>query len=1243
QLGEVTLAAAGTVDWKEGYDLKAQIPAVSLADVQTLASLDLPENLPVDPASPFELTTQVTGELDSPKARGRLANVDPIQVDKLSLATVWADFVLPLEKFRLKQFELTELRVVPDAGGLVLAQGQADLSDLETLEFELTGQADLPVDAFTQLYGVALPADMVLGSLSAELEAAGNLDNQTAVAQWQLSDSSFPGQGTLTLADQVVTAENTQLQVFGGTVAAQAVAQLDNGDWQATVLTDQVPIEQFTPQAQGLLRAELDAAGNLNDLDLAKIQAGGRAAIANAQVLIPNTNQPVLAPGDWTTDFRWQGDRVVVDSFNAPGLQADGTIGVDFNQPIPIGELDLNVVLEQYDLGPLNTLTPQTVNDYGQLAGLTSFNGRLTGTIDNPSLAGNARLDELALNGFVFESLSGPMTFSLTDGGALDLTGGQDRIQLALDSRFWPTVFEVRNQEFVAQGYGEGRQLHADITQLPLDKLNVRPVAGFGTVAGVLDATIDANLADFANPMAMGEITLENPSLAPIDAQQFAARFRYGNNTATIDQGELLLGDSRYSLTGRASLVPQLQYNGNVTIEEGRIEDLVALVEKLDLSTLGLEDFATPEGTAADLAVPPIALPAGTLLEQIVALEDFLASLPDVTEANNGGFFVPDLTDLSGGFSGTIGFEGDSLALSDASVEFNLEGDSWEWGPYAPPNEFLVQGNIQTLQLEIQPSFITAGDTRIDLSGSGDLDQLTGQLQVTNLPVELAQSIYPLPVAVAGDLGLVTNFSGSLADPIVQGRAVIIDPQINNYPLEEIGANFTYRNATLDLASEVAIEPDDDPITLTGQATYALPFMAQQPSNRLALKAVVPDDSFDLINTLSQDQVRWEQGQGNIVVQVDGTLERPIISGNVRLRDGIIGSDLLETPITNLNGDIEFDLAQLTIPNLQANLGDGQLQVTGQLPIWPFGFPLAAQPVSSNKNRRAKQTEQQTTAPNRLVISLDQLPIDYSGILQAMFDGKVYVDGSVLLPVIGGDLEISRGRVQALDLLSFVGAIELPTESTVDQADLYQADFFGEEEQEEQEAEKKAVGFVDFITLKDFSIVLTDRLSVAGRFLGQPLFDVRAAGKMAVNGPLKNLQPEGEFELQSGWINLFSNQFRLDANQPNTAKFAGELDPVVDVVMKTRVRETDVTRVPAAADGIVGAEVDDTTTVDSVGDVQFINVEAVAKGQASQLTKNLKLTSNPSYPQDTLLVLLGSNVVGLLVNFKFFVSWLACP
>ncbi|MGC1306848.1 MAG: translocation/assembly module TamB domain-containing protein [Phormidesmis sp.] len=1228
QVGGVALVASGSVDLQAGYDLTAQIPAVTVAEVESLAEIALP----VAASGAFQLTTSVTGELEDPQVRGRLASLQPLQVDRLGFETAVADFELKLSEFEPSRLDLTALRIVPQAGGSILASGQADLSDLQNPTFELTAQADLPADSFAQTYGVALPADVVIGTLTADVQAKGSLDAQTAFAQWQLTDSTFPGQGDITLVDKTVVLDNTRLRVAEGTVTAEAIAQLESGEWQATAATAQVPVEQFTAQAQGLLSADIEASGNLNALDLETIQASGTAAIADAQILIASASEPLLEQGTWRTAFEWQGDRIAVNSFTAPGIYADGTIGVDFTQTIPIGDLALNVALDSFDLNPLNQFAPPQVAQYAQLGGFTSFDGRLTGTIENPSIVGQARLNNLALNQLLFEPLSGPVAFSLADGGRVSLQGQQDQIQLSISDQLWPNSFEVRNREFIVRGYGEGRQLHADIIQLPLSELNLRPAdefglrtasgAPFGAIAGTLNASIDANLRDFSSPVASGTLTIDQPSLDPIEAQQIAANFNYANSTATLNQGELLFDDSRYLLTGSATITPEIQYEGELTIAEGRIEDLVAVIEAVDLSSFGVGEPAMLLGSAADLRpTEPVGLPAVAFLQQLDSFVAFVDSQPKDTD-DSGTLVIPPFEDLEGEFTGVVKVAGRSLALSDLNADFDIQGSGWEWGSYSPTNRFVLNGEVQQNTFSIESAFVSAGETTIDLSGSGSLNALEGQLVVDNLPVELAGSIYPLPVSLAGDLDVMTTFGGSLANPVVIGEAAIAGAQISEYPLQRASANFNYRDAKLTLEGEAALEPDDEPIVIAGNLLYALPFMDRQPpAQRIEATAVVPGDSFDFINTLADDQIRWEGGTGEIVVQVDGTLDEPVVIGQASFNQGIVSSSLTNNNLTNINGAIQFDLAQISIQQLQANLGDGQLNVTGRLPLLPSGQSILAANLAAKEQptlvSRAKQIPQNT---NGLLISLNALPVDYSGILRAVFEGQVLVAGAVLQPTVSGNIEIDDGQVQANELLSKAGSISLPTAAAVEEVSPYRVEYLGPEALDSQQANQPQ-GLLDKVRLQNFSLAFGDRLDIIGR----PFYDLNALGSVVVSGPLNNLQPSGTIELTSGWINLFSTQFRLDSDAPNTATFTpeGGLNPFVDVVMTARVQDRDISPAPPSNGGFLEAETAIDPGLDTVGEIQYIKVQAIANGPASELSDSLTLTSNTSLSQGELLAILG--------------------
>ncbi len=910
-------------------------------------------------------------------------------------------------------------------------------------------------------------------------------------------------------------------------------------------------------------------------------------------------------------------------------MQANGTIGVDFTQSIPIGNLDLTVALQSFDLQPLNSFAPPKVKEYGELSGLTSFNGQLFGTLENPQLEGDARLDYLAVNQLLFEPVAGPVSLSLA-GANIDLRGREDRLQLVANGSLVESFrqqtlpdlsFEVKNQEFVAKGYGEDRQLHADIVQLPLSTLNVRPAVqyGFGTVAGLLDASVDVGFTDFSNPTANGTLSVTQPALNPVEAEQFTASFAYANSTATLEQGELLFDDSRYLLTGSASLTPTIQYEGELTIADGRIEDLVPIVEKLDLSAFGLEEPPSVLGSAADVTTQPVGLPADTFLARLESFVAFRQAHPE-EEAQPGDLVVPNLDELAGKFTGVIEVAGQSTALADLTADFKVQGEGWEWGPYTPPNEFLLSGDVQQGTFAVESAVVNAGETQIDLSGRGSLDRLTGRLMVDNLPVELAALVYPLPARVEGDLSLATTFGGSLANPVVEGEATVAGAQVNGQPIEQVEADFAYRNAVLRLDSEAAVVRTNNPITLEGTIPYALPFMTvQPPTEQIDLTAVVPNNSFEVVNALTDNQVRWEGGQGRVEVAVGGTLSQPVVAGQASFRDGTISSSLLRDSLTDLNGNVQFDLEQIDIQQLQAAMGDGRLAVTGTLPLLPSGQSILAQGLPA---LRAKQAPTNPQNRSGLVIALQDLPVDYSDILRATFAGRVFVTGAVLAPTVSGTVEIDDGQIQANRLLRQAGSINLPTAAEVEEVNPYRAEYLDIDPLALQPAEQPK-GILERLTLQNFELAFGDRLAI----VGSPFYNISALGDITVSGPLTALQPTGTIELKSGWINLFSTQFRLDSSAPNTATFTPEngLDPFVDVVMTARVQEANITPAPGVAGGFASAEINE-SPVETVGNVQYLNVQAIARGPASEVSDSLTLTSDPDRNQGELLALVGSGV-----------------
>ena len=1235
QLNDIVLTAFGTVDWEEGYDLTAQIPTISLAEVQTLADFDLP----VAADGTFQLITQVSGEIDTPQLQGRLANIEPVVIDKVGLETVAAEFALDRS-----QLELFDLLLRPQSGGVVTANGIINITELEDPIFQISGKADLSADSFAQTYNVSIPQDIILGNLSADFSAAGDRTTQIADVDWRLTDGTFVGTGEIDTADDLVLVQNTNLRSqtgdIVGAISADGSLRLSTGDWQADIQTEQIAVQQFTNKASGLLTADISTAGNLESLNLESIEANGSAVVADAQIRLKENTQPLLERGNWQTVFEWRGDRIAVNAFTAPGLQANGTIGIDPAQPNFIDTLNLDVALQTFNLQPINSLLPPIAQEYAQLAGTANFNGTISGTLSNPRIEGGARLNNLAINQLLFESISGPVNFSLAEGGRINLQGQQDRLQVTLTDAsnpsvpYWPTSFEVRNQEFIARGYGEGSQLHADIVQLPLDSLGLQLGAQYGLAPldGWLNASIDANLTDFSSPTAQGSFIVTKPTLSPVEADQFTASFAYANNTASLSQGELLFDNSRYLLSGSANLLGEVEYEGRLTIAEGNIEDIVPIVEALDFTSFS-GSAPTVQGSAADVVTQPVGLPNAPLAQRLESFMTFLAENPP-EEDELGDLARPPLEELEGDFTGTIevagSSPGNSLALADATANFDIRGNSWEWGQYSPDNEFAFVGEIAQMNVDIETAFINAGKTQIELSGDGNTNQLDGELVVEDLPIEIVELFYPLPARANGELDITATFDGSLASPIVEGEIVAQNTQVNDQSIERIGTSFNYRNAILGLDGKFAIAPADTPISIEGTIPYALPFMSVQPrTNQLNLTALAPTDSFEFIRAITDDRVRWQGGDGEVTVQVGGTIAQPLVNGQAIFKGGEISSLLLSNDITNLTGNVQFTLEDIFVEQITADMGGGNIAIAGSLPLLPSGASILSQAslISQTKQTDTKQadTEQtdteQTDSSNGLLVTLQQLPINYDDLLQAVFNGQALVTRSLIEPDISGLVEIDDGAVQANQLLREFGSINLPNAEEVEEISPYRVEYFGEEAI--LQAAEKPPSLLDGIQLQNFGVQFGDRLNI----LGQPFYNITASGGITVNGPLNNLQPNGTISLESGWINLFSTQFRLDNSAANTATFTpeGGINPYVDVAMRARVRDVDIEPAPRVTNGFLNAEINE-SKIERIGSVEYIRVNAIAQGPASELASNLTITSNTNRSQNQILALLGSDI-----------------
>jgi translocation and assembly module TamB len=122
-------------------------------------------------------------------------------------------------------------------------------------------------------------------------------------------------------------------------------------------------------------------------------------------------------------------------------------------------------------------------------------------------------------------------------------------------------------------------------------------------------------------------------------------------------------------------------------------------------------------------------------------------------------------------------------------------------------------------------------------------------------------------------------------------------------------------------------------------------------------------------------------------------LREPSLQGNLSVNSGILKLAALPEPITDLTGQIAFNLNQLQVQELRGQLGGGSLLAEGFLPV----------------NSRGALQMDKTSPP--LTLQLQGIRLNLPNLYTGRLEGEVVVGGLLLRPLIEGRLEVSEGIV----------------------------------------------------------------------------------------------------------------------------------------------------------------------------------------------------------------------------------------
>lgn len=948
----------------------------------------------------------------------------------------------------------------------------------------------------------------------------------------------------------------------GGNILVESF-DLDQQELSTALLTQDLQLKALSPQLQGQLAGNLLINVYLTNPSLKGVQAQGELTFSEGIAVI---ERPV------STLVNWNGEFLNLEKITGDNIEGTGWIRISENGQLEDLGLELNKA----------TINLAKFSEQLSLEGQLNFQGEINKNSNNIQVNGDLAISELEVPGLNFEPLlKGTIITKDSQELELNLAGENDKVQVSLASNYQPNQFLVEQGESSLRGDRYQDNLAITAENIPIEIINsiqFLPLNYELPLSGQLSAqaTVDLNTL-----YTVGNFQIAAPFLGQLKGEKLTANFNYRYQILNINNLELKQESTAY--VGEVELnlretVPQVQ--AKLTIQEGKVQDILETIQIFQLGDLLLGLSPRKYGNAATLNEDNTkvkqGLPNQSILEQLRLLAQLNYQLKEEQKTVNDTIELPDLDELKGSIDAEILVSG--YLDSRLQADFNIRGKNWQWGNYKV-NDLLVIGAFVDSIFNISTISLKSGESSLDFLGNFTQKQQNGRLTVTNLPLNLVESMLKLPVNVAikGKLNGAVNLGGSRENPQAQGNFTLEEMVIDQISVYSTQAIFNYKNANLNFSLKSLLTDKATPIELKGNFPYQLPFATIKPEKQqFNLSLNIQDQGLKLMNIFTEDIVSWQSGKGKVNIDILGTFDQAEgrllnikTAGEANFQDGVIVSQFFpDRPFQQIQGQILFDFNSIQVEELTGNFSGGDFSASGSIPLSQAG-----------------------TANEFLNIDLDYLTLQIKGLYEGGVEGNIQIFGSILEPNLTGKLNLSQGEVLLGDPSNSTAVLE---------------------------------GYASRIEFDGLQLNLKEEI----KLIRPPVLSFTADGTLNLFGNLNNPRPEGTIELKQGGVNLFTTNFRLANNTTNRARFFPNqgLDPYLEVELVGSVTETesqDLLRDPASS------EVSD-IPVSSFGTLETIRVEANVRGFASQLTNSLELSSSPPRTEQEIIALLGGSFVNTL-------------
>jgi translocation and assembly module TamB len=920
------------------------------------------------------------------------------------------------------------------------------------------------------------------------------------------------------------------------------------------------------------------------------LRLGGRLAAPRLAVVTGQDRQALLGP--WQAELAWSDGLLVLRRFQAEHLRASATLPLAPRpgRGLTAGDLEARFDLSPYPLARLKPLVGTELGGWLEARGvvrgpLRRLRPDLALRLRQPA-AGPLRLAETWSGRLRAELDPANPLGGVVGGGLLRMEADQPappgRLVASLDRRWMPRQVSLEREGGRLTLEGSPRGFRWRANNLPLEGLAL----AFGRRLETLQGRLGGEGTLELQPLAvLGDITLSQPRFLGLPGRRAQARVAYANRAYRV-RGlvePLGAGSIDISLEGRW----QGPFRGRF---QARQLDGQLFRALLAARGRGSDAEARSLGRADDL---------GTLVFDTIgeSLDDQLRALREAREATQRRFQA---------LTRPQGMEALLASLqTNVDADLILRGTDWR-----NVRVDLTGSGHLWVGLPDRDQALTS--TPFTMRLEGPLRDGDGTFALGGLPLGLLALLTPVPETLRGLLA-------------VSGRY-----RLGNQP--KLAVELSLRDGAIGPAplalerGELILEKGLLKVNLAargGVATNLVTLAGTLPLNPdsagLELRLSSRGDGLRVLTRLAGDAVVWKRGSTDLQLLVRGSVRDPIANGFIRLRGGEYA--LAGQILTDVEATVLFDFEQVLVQELRARAGArGRLQGEGRIGL-----------------------RRQLSAEPTLALEIKEVPFAVSRIA-ARSDGRLTIGGSLGAPVIGGEVTISRGKINAQPgqfSASQPASNKPATPSTLAQLLEQKWDFkqplvlLGPQIQSVDSPQlEEALPRLPWLSFDNLRL----RFGPGLRVVVPNVASFDTGGSVRINGPLDpSLRASGVVRLLSGRLNLFTTSFSLDPDAPNVAIFTPSLGlmPYLDIALRTRIADNIGLVAPnglgeaqgagSLATGLTAGAPENGFS--SLRQLNLILVTMSVSGPADRLAESLRLSSNPPLPQERLVALIGGNTL----------------